>query len=487
MRTKHKLTIIILGVLLLSCSQEDSILYDNVSKENLEKADQTMDYHVSQRMLNQFLHVRGKLCQVTETKPIVENGDTLAFYVQFNHGWELISGDKRIPPILAESEEGQINWSDIANPGINSVKGMINVVREAKLKSWQSVNAIWQAIEPSQDENSQFTTSKKGKGVGSGTRGEGQGKWICVDTIFVENTTHSSKLIQTHWAQDGLFHEYKEYTPYKYNGAVLQHTKVGCVAVAAGQAINFMKCKKESDSDEIPYSANMPEVADGTLSVTSYTNNWSLLSQIEYVAKFISYLGKCIDMNYGLAESSSTTEKIRDLLDYYHISYQSCFSSTTNQYDYSTIYSNLLSGYPVIIAAKDLDLNSGHSFIIDGYRKQEWYAAYVYMWDPFYELTEWDVVFGDPTLLVGPVGEGGKEEEGDYSTYVHREVVTSTGFDIYFSMNWGWGNYSNEDNYHHLAYSSVNNQMPFIYNPNWNAGGYHFTYVRGMIYNLEND
>lgn len=486
MKKKH-LFIGFLALLTISCSQENSFFPD-VETMPCKKtiSINNADYHVTLNMIQKFLKMREKLDRVEMIQPIIEDGDTLAFYVRFNQGWELISGDKRVPPILARADEGELNWTDTINPGVNSIRDILNIVRESKLKYNQPLNDLWKFLVPAQSRALQGVSSNKDKNSVSNLRGEGQGKWICVDTIYVENTTNSTKLIQTHWAQDGLLHEYKQYTPYKFNGTTLQHTKVGCVAVAAGQAINYMKSKKSSDSDSIPFAAYMPYVEDGILSVSSYTNNWGLLNQTDYAAKFLSYLGKKINMHYGLNESSSTTEKIRDLLDDYHISYQSHFSSTSNQYDYSTVYANLLSGNPVIIAARDMTNDEGHSFIIDGYKKLEWYAAVVYMWDPYYELTEWDVVFGDPTLLVGPVGEGGKEVEGDYSTYVHREVITSMGFDIYFSMNWGWGNYSHEDNYYHLVYSSINNQMPFTYNPNWYAAGHHYNYVRGMIYNLQN-
>lgn len=57
--------------------------------ENHEEVNASDDYRVSKSMVDQFLKVRGKSRDVAQIKPIVENSDTLAFYVEFLHGWEL--------------------------------------------------------------------------------------------------------------------------------------------------------------------------------------------------------------------------------------------------------------------------------------------------------------------------------------------------------------------------------------------------------------
>lgn len=479
----------------VSCSQ-NGILYEPEVEKNptiQQKLinNEVENYSVTPLMVSKYVRLRGREAQVSQITPIIENGDTLAFYVEYHDGWELIAADERVFPVLAKSEEGHINWTDTINPGVKAVRGMLNAVREAKSGQNTHKSGLWKMLEPSDSAGLvKHSLPKRSSHTPSGLRGEGFGKWIIVDTLYFENTTHTIKLINTHWGQEGPWgaqYQYNQYTPYQYNSnGNLQHTLAGCVAVAAAQAINFIKAN-QTNSDSIPYDVNMPYVENGVLSVNSFTNNWSILSQTDNVAKFLSYCGKLVNMSYGLYSSSASATKLRDLLDLYHVGYSSDFGTSSNQYNYSTVCGSLLSGSPVLIAGKESSSSSsGHAFIIDGYQRIEWYTAIRYMWDPFYELTEWDVVFGDPTLLVGPTTETGKEVEGDYSTYVYRDELSPVSSAVSFSMNWGWGNYSHEDTHYYLAYTSHAGSMPQTYNPYWVAGGNSYTFVRGMIYNLYN-
>ena len=487
MKVKYLLLYLLFILFSHSCSSDENFIEENdiLFKAEVTPSVNETDMRVTLQLLDSYLKISGKLSHVISVVPVLDDLDTLAYYVEYDHGWDLIAGDKRVQPILAHSDDGFINWSDTINPGIKSVRGMLGIVRSAQLRGTSLPNNIWNSVDDTMNGFSvrfeQVDVDRRNRI----TRGEGQGKWICIDTIYVSNTTSSTKLLQTHWSQEDSF---CLYTPYKYKDGILAHTQVGCVAVAAGQSLFFMKSKKTADSDLIPYIANMPFVENGTLSVSSYTNNWNLLWQADYAAKFLSFIGHNISMTYGIIDSQADPRKIRDLLDDYHISYQSVFNNNSNQYNYSIVYSSLINGSPVIVSALESDTSDyGHSFVIDGFKRVNWYMALDYVWDPYYVLTEWDVVFGDPTLLVGPVGEGGKEEEGDYSTYVHREIRLSAGSEVYFSMNWGWGNEYNEDNTYYLASSQMGNQGTYVYTPYWSSGFQHYSFVRGMIYNLQNN
>lgn len=493
---RYFMIVVLSTVFLCSCSQNEILnepdlgAFSSIKQEISINGNANENYSVSRSMVEKFLRLRGREVQVRQISPVIEDGDTLAFYVEYNEGWELLSADERISPVIAKSSVGRINWTDTINPGVKAARGMLNAVRDAKSGQNTNKSEMWKMLEPSDSACVvEHRLSKRIAHTPSGLRGEGSGKWIIVDTLYFENTTHTIKLINTHWGQEGPWgaqYQYNQYTPYQYNSnGNLQHTLAGCVAVAAAQAINFIKAN-QTNSDSIPYDVNMPYVENGVLSVNSFTNNWSILSQTDNVAKFLSYCGKLVNMSYGLNSSDASATKLKELLDLYHVGYSSDFGTSSNQYNYLSVCSSLLSGSPVLIAGKEnSSSSSGHAFIIDGYQRIEWYTAIRYMWDPFYELTEWDIVFGDPTLLVGPM-ETGKEVEGDYSTYVYRDELSPVSSAVSFSMNWGWGNYSNEDNHYYLAYTSHAGSMPQTYNPYWVAGGNSYTFVQGMIYNLYN-
>ena len=69
------------------------------------------DYKVSQAEASEFVRIYKKDQDYT-VSPVVEGSDTLLFVYNFNQGWLVIAGDKRINPIVGENKEGNLNIAE---------------------------------------------------------------------------------------------------------------------------------------------------------------------------------------------------------------------------------------------------------------------------------------------------------------------------------------------------------------------------------------
>lgn len=476
--------ILFLVLIFVSCAENDvinEIADTKTQKRAMAQTRHNNNYQVSRAMVDNFLRISKRQSDVRSVLPMVEEGDTLAYYVEYENGWDLISGDTRLPQILAHSQVGHVDWTDTTNPGVGALRGMLCVVADKRTSGETITDNVWQLLEP-QNETEQEHKMRNTKAPRRLLRGEGFGKWIPIDTIQDGTSTTSGKLITTSWHQNP---PYNSYTPYQYDANnELKHTKVGCVAVAAGQVINAMR-KDKTNGGQIPYTVTMPYVENGTLAVNSYSSNWSLLQQSNYAAMFLSFLGRELNNNYGLNGSGAYTIDVCDLLSMYNIGYSYVHTNNPNDnvYSYANVYGSLLGGSPVIIASTDTISGEGHSYIADAYIHSESYTAIDYVWDPFYELTEWDVVFGDPALLQGPITGEGKEIEGDYSTYVHRYFYIDESESVSFSYNWGWGG---SENYSYFTAYYSNGNYSHVYPLSLMVSGFRFVGAKTMIYGLYN-
>ena len=113
---------ILLGVSLCvaMCACNDNALINEPVQESeavLSRSGETTStesYTVTPEMVCKYLNIARKGKTINSLTPVVENGDTLAYVAQYADtiGWDLISGDRRLDPILANSETGVLNLSD---------------------------------------------------------------------------------------------------------------------------------------------------------------------------------------------------------------------------------------------------------------------------------------------------------------------------------------------------------------------------------------
>lgn len=134
MKTKTTLKILFCGIALLlaSCNTiDDSELM--VEKNTLEQNPGDgagNEFRVSRALLNKFIAVKKE--KPIAITPIVIEGDTLAYRLDYAKGWKLISGDQRLSPVVSESDHDSFNLSDPNNPETLSIQGLLNYIKEIR-------------------------------------------------------------------------------------------------------------------------------------------------------------------------------------------------------------------------------------------------------------------------------------------------------------------------------------------------------------------
>ena len=416
-------------------------------------------YTVTPEMVHKYLNITRNGRTVKVLTPLVENGDTLAYVAQYDEtlGWDLISGDCRISPVLAFADNGVLNINDsINNPAVKAVIGMLQTSRDVKISNKTEKHSIWKALE-SKVYNNTITP-----------RGAGQGKWIATDTVYSNQSESKSHIIKTKWGQGTPWNIYTpldwlKSDPDDNETYGIYHTAVGCGAVAVGQLIYHYR-KANNRDITLPLVATFTDSIVGAVPTFSNfsVSGWDGMAKsanesgTTIVARFLSYLGKQLNLDYGV-ETGVQADSIMPILNHYKLT-----GNESNVYDFDKVWMSLESSKPIITCA--YGTYSGHAFLIDGYRKlmEETYVEYVF--DPYYEISEDELNTEDLSLFEWP------EKDDPFSSTVTKRKYWNYDDSKYISMNWGWDGSS--DDIYFLAYNRTLEDVEYecegtAYSPSW--------------------
>lgn len=404
-------------------------------------------------------------------EPLVDGEDTLCYAINYEEGWEIISGDKRSPVVLAYGDNGSFSteteneemlaWLESLLADVQALKHMDNLstCSDEQLANMLSARIFWNLVRC--DVN--FISPKTR--FNPDDYPESIGHWELKGTTTTTELFDDFRLLQTHWGQSG--NHYNEYCPLKTSPADGSRAPAGCVAVAGAQMLYFLHgcLSVPTNAPDTAYcsgfigSGNYTQHTGGSSSTTwGYMLGNSLNDKGFYsAAVLIADVGKKVGVSYGNNGSNASTSDLpSSVFSPYGItcSYVSYSSSTTSQ--------SLLNGMPVIVRAYGTrtyvlglfpKYSDGHSFIIDGYRRYRKKITYQYEW-------EWDEWNG-----TGPIPYG-----GNYTTVSYGSPYITD-----YKMNWGWSN--------------TDDDLYFAPSGNWGItfsdGTYcNFVYQRHMIHSF---
>lgn len=306
--------------------------------------------------------------QISQIEPIVHERDTLAYIINYSQGWELISGDKRTPAVLAYDENGALT-TNTANQGVlawmDDMLGQIYMMRYFGKEDSSSINyQYWMNLTENREPSilkSTTVNSEKSKHLEK--------------SVIIE----LDHLIETKWGQDPYFNKC---VPYKrdYSG----RCPAGCVAVAGAQMLYYLHYKLGVPSPM--YSeGSCTGWSDGNTSNYSFsfsnptTTVWDQMAKYYWQSEaatskssiLIGYVGYSVGMKYDDdGSSASTSDLVGSVFNAEGI------SCSYGDYDVYTILSNLNAHLPVVIRADGTKkriffipyYRDGHSWIIDGYK-----------------------------------------------------------------------------------------------------------------------
>ena len=421
---KTKVLLYSLVALLFAACSDNEIILDKSNNVSLRSttnstAKTPFSYQVDHTSLMKFLALKKK--RVTDITPLTSNNDTIAYYVQYDDGWEIISADKRMAPVLIKADSGILKSPK--NDG--NIQNLITNIAELRKNLTTDINGIWQLWEKPKSSSKRRVA-----------RGIGQGMWIPQDTVYYDQRTGTNSIVTTKWGQNEPWNTFTKILDSKY-------APVGCGPVAAGQVIYHFR-KDNPRNCEIPTSAKYTNGSD-TPEYSNFSSScWPLMArEIAYVdypnytAIFLGYLGKQMEVTYGTDGSSVNAIKIGTALLDYKLTY-----NKRDSYDFYTIYSDLKGKQPVILCAETSDKKSAHAFIVNGYITESTRLKISYRWDPEHRITEWEYENYDQSMFM---------DDPSGNEYKENEIVLSEN--TYFRFNWGYSGY--EDNrLYNVAYTT---------------------------------
>ena len=438
-----------LALTLLSCSKnEDAIPPDQTCTSKplalpSMKADAEQNFAVSKEMLKEYLVVSKKSSNVTSIKPLTRGDDTLAFYVEYLNGWDIVSADTRIESVLATSD-AHIDMVYDKTPLEMRFGGILDYIESVKESNQRSISRLWSYIQMRVLSKSVVNTKSQriARGIVSGMWVEDpDGPQTTSETIVIPH------IIAVKWGQDNfLWRFFMPMCP-----ATNENYKVGCGPVAVGEVIHHYR-KSNSKNITIPRHAVLSNEMNQYPTFSDFSschwdslaiNLYDELERVDYTALFLSYLGQQMGVTLYPKKTSSTYPQIGNALTMYQLDYDYASS-----YNYTAINNNLRSGKPVIIVSEMYpiaypDSIDHHAYIIDRYKDINLLSTITYNWVPGYQPTDWE-------LQTLPEWRFNDRADG-----IERiEVTVSSREDTYFGMNWGYDNIYMDEFYLVHTYTS---------------------------------
>lgn len=384
--------------------------------------------YVNPSDVQQYMRLKAwaKADGMATVQPIVSGKYTLAYLLTYKDGWELMSADIRMPPVLAFSRDPVFPEDNAAF--MSCLSGALETIELLKKEVIQVPtsdtiarnNALfWKRIRTSEP-----------KTKADGDPEEDDKYWELLDSQWVGDFDDSvDHLIHTHWYQDL---PWNMFAPLEAPNSIYRDP-AGCTAIAASQMLYFLQ-----DTLGLPataptsgyctgYSSNLTDTTYhqdfAGFSSSAWDNMAESVPDIYYgksdtlSALWIGFVGKSIGTKY----SPSVSQADFDSLPSFLLS-QGILSSQPFNYNGQVVYSCIKNQkIPVLMSAHsilDHDFwgntiyRSGHTFIADAA------TAYYTIYDDTYVWTSHT--------------ENTVHQYGD--TKVERDTVL-TG--KYIRMNWG--------------------------------------------------
>ena len=372
-----------------------------------------VDKYVDFRILESLS--KGKTLELKSVEPICSDSGEISMYViRYDEGWDVISSDKRSPMVLASSESGEFEYSevgphrfyfdmvseDLQNFIAYEDKQLI-LTKSLSEESNENVE-YWDAITASEDFIEPYLLPRDTLEIIP------SGHWELVG-VESERETYDDvdHLIPFEWGQND---PYNAYSPYSTNPIFPIRVLAGCVAVAGAQMLTYLQ-------DLFDMEIEVPSTVYATGNTYSYnvqfndygTSLWDdIYTNTTSAAKLISYVGDLVGVQfYNNATVADPLDLKPRVFEYLGI------NCNVGDFDMEVIEENLLSQLPVIISASHDPDKSGHTFIIDGFKSYHNKYTYTYEW-----------VYGPSSV---PLPSKPPKEEIEYSSPAIEQI----------KMNWG--------------------------------------------------
>lgn len=309
------------------------------------------------RVADQFLRANEKSrCQLARV--FADSGDTLLYVFNSESSYVVISGDKRVPPVLAFSDHQRFNEEDVIPPvqmWLDNYSRQLSALKQQPAGP-KAINPAWQTL-------------------------------LLGKSPFKDGSS-VSPLMKSHWGQ-GTFYNY--YCPRDFAGENY-HVVTGCVATAMAQLIYYYRFP-ETGIGTYSYldSTYGVQSADYGNTVYDYSAMCDEPTAINpAISTLMHHCGVGVDMVYGPDGSGMYNHSAaRVLRTFFKFSPETeyVFRDSTNLDWDSLIVTHLHRNMPLYYAGWSNPNVNGHGFICDGYKMVDsnYYYHFNFGWDGSYD------------------------------------------------------------------------------------------------------
>ena len=262
-----------------------------------------------------------------------------------NEGFVIVSGDDRLVPVLGYSDQGHFDFETLPDNARIWLEGLMAEAATYAAKG-ENLTSVANVAKDVQRDNVQSTKEA------------------------------IAPLVSTLWGQGEPFNNACPL----YNST---RTKVGCVATAMAQVINY---HMQHYNQPTLTAAEMPSYTTASLKIAvsgipaqsalpdknllldTYTSK-ATDAQKNAVAQLMLYCGTAVKMDYGTGSSSAHTQNVAPVC----LTYFGCDDSVhvASRYDYTysdwinLLYNELAAARPIVHGGHST--GGGHAFVVDGY------------------------------------------------------------------------------------------------------------------------
>lgn len=459
-------------------------LHDDLAVPVSEWSRYDVTTHDAERYVK--LHNPEKTYEMTS---YVEGADTLLYVYNFSDGWVVLSGDRRVGPVIAESPTGRLDMNDEQGYvfWIRSNAENILALKEDGPEIENKSVRMWDMIAPvSMNKVPQTKAAYK--------------KWVIREFPINQKTTWETEvphLIQTKWGQKEPWNMTapKDMTTLKklpLMPETVDRCTIGCVAVAVSQLLYYLHYyigKPNALYHDVSWADSIftstSDIGFFRSGLVTDSNRWDDMLKdpyidnreaMQYVTDFMMDVGNRYGMKYSAETSNaggsgcSMSPTAQILSEIYDISCKKA------DYNVSIIQQQLYNGTPVLISGCFYDSKhegmSAHAWLIDGLFVQRArytmmrYCEYTDNWTSFDETYD---SFASAKAKYDFTGEY------DIQTFVGTDDVEV----LSFLMNWGEN--GGGDDVYYGVYDDWSYKSTYIY------AGYddNETYKRRIYYDFK--
>ena len=377
-------TLILLGIFLYSCQDEESLsIEDEISSTEVSSTEVSIDL-AKEIALNFFnktdfskdsysdgdsLQLQSSIKsggftdkKIDKTVTVRDESDSASIYIFTfeDSGFVVLSASKKEYPILAYSSTETMDLEDVPEAFTYWLTTRTNRIHEFRNdESFDiptSTTEAWDAMAPADDE----------------------------ETVVSGGTVYEKvgPLLQTTWSQGNGYNDLVPYLGCTGDQNSNGYALTGCVATATAQIMRYWEYPSSYDWDIMPDIIGIYDASSaGTLEV----------------AQLMSDVGEAVNMSYGCGASRASVSNVTGALEN-TFGYSTDASYT--DYSSSTLRAQLDLGYPVLMRGSDSNYSMGHAWVCEGYQRMV--TSTIHNPDTYYEYTITNVT------------------------------------DFYLYMNWGW-------------------------------------------------